>query len=304
MGELCPSRRGRERRRSRHERWDPRSGACLIGAPRANRRRTSDALVHGWQNAVMMDRDPFLPLRKSKHLGFLNVRRIDRAKVGLPNRVYEQFDPRVPYRFDIERHRNRVRELPPMYFLHRDPPAETTYRDAPHTLLLLRTGENEITPNRQAGIDSIRALNEGLDVVLITPEELSTVEAPGHPLHKAHEHLSLVHRSDYLRVYLMHHHGGAYADIKPMHSGFRNAIDRLNSDVDAWMIGYREYSSDRVGGRDQRPGHGIRRRFRSIAGAGAFALRPGTPLTGEWLREIERRLSYYASIRADMEGHR
>lgn len=74
----------------------------------------------------MMDRDPFLPLRKSKHPGFLNVRRIDRAKVGLPNRVYEQFDPRVPYRFDIEHHRNRVRELPPMYFLHRDPPAETT----------------------------------------------------------------------------------------------------------------------------------------------------------------------------------
>lgn len=152
-------------------------------SPRENRRQsTSGALVHGWQNAVMMDRDPFLPLRKLKHLGFLNVRRIDRAKVGLPNRVYEKIDPRVPYRFDIERHRNRVRELPRMYFLHRDPPAETTdvtaYRDAPHTLFLLRTGENEITPNRQAGIDS-----------------------------------------DYLRAYLLRHHGGAYADDLAEHPG-------------------------------------------------------------------------------------
>lgn len=220
------------------------------------------------------------------------------------NSLYARLDERVPYRFDVDRHRNRVGELPRMYFLHRDPPTGTTDvpRPAPRRLFLLWTGDNEIPLNRRTGITSIREVNPDLEVVLVTPESLADWVVPDHPLHPTCEHLSLVHRSDYLRAYLLHHHGGGYADVKPMTGGFGPAIELLGSDRDAWMVGYREVSSDLVGGRDARLGPELRRRYRSIAGAGAFATRPGTPLTGEWLREIERRLAYYAEDLAEHPG--
>lgn len=252
----------------------------------------------------MPDRDLLLPLRKLKHLGFLGLRRARRAEVSVRNHVYARYGDRVPYRFDVDRHRNRVGELPRMYFLHRDSPTGTTDapRPAPRRLFLLWTGHNEISPNRRAGIASIREANRDLEVVLVTPENLPEWLIPGQPLHPAYAHLSLVHRSDYLRAYLLHHHGGAYADIKPMTGGFGPAIDLLGTDPDAWVVGYREISSDLVGGRDARLGPELRHRYRSIAGAGAFATRPGTPLTGEWLREVERRLAYYAEELAEHPG--
>lgn len=252
----------------------------------------------------MPDRDPLLPLKKLKHLGLLGVRGATRIRTSVLNSAYAQLDRTVPYTFGVDRHRNRWGELPRMYFLHRDPPAETLtggpFGPAPRTLYLLWTGDNEIPPNRRAGIESIVRVNDGIDVTVIGPDDLASIEVPGHPLHEAYPHLSFVHRSDYLRAYLMHHHGGAYSDIKHSDSGFGEALDVMNADPEAWMIGYREFSSDHVGGRDARLGPEIRRRFRSIAGGSAFAFRPGTPLTGEWLREIERRLSYYPE---DLAAH-
>ena len=59
----------------------------------------------------------------------------------------------------------------------------------------------------------IRAVT-GVDLVLVTPDNLGEWLVDDSPLHPAYEDLSLIHRSDYLRGYLMHHHGGGYIDIK------------------------------------------------------------------------------------------
>lgn len=248
--------------------------------------------------------DPLLPLKKLKHAAFLGSRRLGRMRRTALDAVYRRYDAAVPYRFDVDRHRSRRGELPRMYFLHRDPPPPQdgthALRDAPRTMYLLWTGDNDIPPARRAGIESLREANHDLDVRLITPDSLSDVTVPEHPFHDAYQDLSFVHRSDYLRAYLMHHHGGAYSDIKLSGGGYAPAIERLNSDPEAWMIGYREVSSALVGGRDARLGPELRRRYRSIAGGSGFAFRPGTALTGEWLREIERRLSYYAE---DLSQH-
>lgn len=247
--------------------------------------------------SVMSSMDPLLPLKKAKHALLLGRRRASRTGIAIRDAVYSRYDTLTPYHFDVDRHRSRIGELPRMYFLHRDPPASSATgaepSEAPRTLFLLWTGDNDVPANRLSGIESLRAANPGLDVTLVTPDALPGLVVHGHPLHPAYDHLSYVHRSDYLRAYLMHHHGGAYADIKPVDLHFENAIRRLNSDPDAWIIGYREISSSRVGGRDARLGPELRRRYRSLVGASAFACRPGTPFTGEWLREIERRLSYY-----------
>lgn len=49
---------------------------------------------------------------------------------------------------------------------------------------------------------------------LITLDSLPPWIDPEIPLHPSFDHLSTIHRSDYLRCYFMHVHGGGYTDIK------------------------------------------------------------------------------------------
>lgn len=243
----------------------------------------------------MANSDPLLPLKKLKHQALVTRKTARRGALKLRDMAYTAYDRKVPYSFDVDRHRNEYGELPRMYFLHRDPPKlPLNYRQADPQLFCLWTGTQPLPKARKDGLQSLREKNTGIDVITVTPENIDRFIVPEHPIPREYYNLSLVHRSDYLRAYLMHHHGGAYSDIKRVNCGFQRALDALNSDPDAWLIGYRERGSDRVGGRDARLGPELRRRFRSLAGAGAFACRPRTPFTAEWLREIERRLAYYS----------
>ena len=74
------------------------------------------------------------------------------------------------------------------------------------------TGTNEMNETRLNGLNKLRSVS-GCNVVLITPDNLNDFLIE--PLHPAYKYLSLVHRSDYLRAYFMHYHGGGYSDIKP-----------------------------------------------------------------------------------------
>lgn len=59
------------------------------------------------------------------------------------------------------------------------------------------------------------------------------------PLHPSYSFLSGVHRSDYLRCYLMHHYGGGYSDIKHMHFDIGPLINRLEEGPkDIYVSGY------------------------------------------------------------------
>lgn len=73
-------------------------------------------------------------------------------------------------------------------------------------------------------------------MILVTPENVADFIVEGSPFHPIYEHLSLVHRSDYLRAYLMYHHGGAYTDLKRQRGSLTEAIELLNADPDRWLV--------------------------------------------------------------------
>ena len=58
-------------------------------------------------------------------------------------------------------------------------------------------------------------------------------------LHPAYQHLNFTHRSDYLRIFLAVHVGGAYVDPKPLQTGITPFIDLLNQQRDKDFLGQR-----------------------------------------------------------------
>ncbi|MDO5700980.1 MAG: hypothetical protein Q4P36_05850 [Bowdeniella nasicola] len=162
-------------------------------------------------------------------------------------------------------------------------------------------GDNEMSANRRRNLGALRE-RLGLPVELVTRESLPRWVLPDHPLHPAWEHLSLVHQSDYLRAYLMHHHGGGYCDLKEPAGSWERAFDHMAANEDIWITGYRELSSASPVRLPGRLGVDIALNYRRLIGLGAYLTRSATPLTAEWLREVERRMSYYADQASEFPG--
>lgn len=242
--------------------------------------------------------------RQAKHLAFLARKKVRGNYIRARDVAFTAYDRFVPYEFDVDRHRDSWGNLPRMYFLDREPPPETT-TDSPAqgVAYCFWTGDNPLTPGRRAGLDSMRAHNPDLELILVTPSNLDDYVLLDHPLHPAFAHLSLNHRSDYLRAYFMHHHGGGYSDIKQTDHGWTGALKALNDNPQSWAIGYPEVSSASCGGRDLKLGPDIRRRYASLIGCGTYFFRPNTPFTAEWLREVERRLDFYRDQLAATPGN-
>ncbi|MDO4764116.1 MAG: capsular polysaccharide synthesis protein [Flavobacteriaceae bacterium] len=87
-------------------------------------------------------------------------------------------------------------------------------KDIKEVVYCFWTGDNEITENRKRCLDEMKE-KIGYPIVLITKDNLANYILPEHPLHKAYDFLSAVHKSDYLRAYFMHHYGGGTAILKP-----------------------------------------------------------------------------------------
>lgn len=225
-------------------------------------------------------------LRNLKHQGFLlkkGVRRLVRpALIPYADAAYYWLARRRPYRFSAERYRGT--------FVAQAPHDGASHRSVPRVIYTCWTGDNAMSENRQRGLASLRALNPDIEVVLVTPENLAQFVIHSAPLHPAYEHLSLVHRSDYLRCYLLHHHGGGYADIKTFRRPWASFFDQLDANPAAWLLGYREIASDMTARLKGRLGNDIRRHYRLMVGNGAYIARPGSPFTTEWYAELHRLL--------------
>lgn len=229
------------------------------------------------------------PLRTAKHRGFIAVKRTLWASravrfeaLTLAARGIELWRP---YRYDPARYRRS--------FLVRSAPAADGESALPRRVFVLWTGTNELSANRQRNLDRLRE-KLGVPVEFVTPATLDRWVVEGHPLHPAYESLSLVHRSDYLRAYLLHHHGGGYADLKAPVSSWAGAFDSAAEDPKAWVTGFREISAASVVRMPGTLGADIALNHRRLVGTCAFFVRSHTPFTAEWLREVERRLDYYA----------
>ena len=145
--------------------------------------------------------------QEAKHAGFVAKRKVIRLVRRAHNRVGQQVYPLLhpagSYEFDPMRYRRS--------FLY------TTLDATPGPFVprvfTFWTGDNDMSTRRRISLERLRA-DIGLEVVLITPDNLAEWVVPGHPLHPSYQHLSLGHRSDYLRAYFFHHHGGGDCDVK------------------------------------------------------------------------------------------
>lgn len=242
--------------------------------------------------------DLLLPARKLKHAAFVagkRARLLRRDAVfAAVTRVGPGYAAMSPYSFDPSRYRRS--------FLVRDAPVTTGESELPRQVFVLWVGENPLTPRRRENLAVMRE-RIGLPVELVTPENLGRWVLPEHPLHPAYENLSLVHRSDYLRAYLMHHHhGGGYCDLKAPTTGWQGAFARAERDPEAWLTGYAEAAAGDVTRVPGTLGKDLALHYSRLAGMGAYLVRSHTPFTAEWLREVERRLDYYAEQAAEFPG--
>lgn len=186
-------------------------------------------------------------------------------------------------------------------FVMRSAPDDDELSILPERIFALWTGDNALTVNRRRGLAALEE-RAGVPVVLVTPDSLSRWIVPSHPIHPAYEHLSLTHRSDYLRAYLLHHHGGGYADIKSPTSSWLGTFKAMQANEGIWVAGYREMSAAEVLPVSGRLGRDLALSIRRLVGQGALVARSHTPLTGEWLREVERLLDYYEPHLKEIPG--
>lgn len=247
--------------------------------------------------------DVLMPLKKGKYLAYLCLRTLTGAREDAVRRR----SLRRPYKYDATRYEVRVADvvMPESttflvnHLAHSREEPRPPLRRAPERLFLLWTGANAMSENRLRSIDQIKRMNADLEVTIVTPDNIDDFIVNGHPLHDCWRSLSYVHRSDYLRAYLMHHWGGAYADVKMMNKPWRPVIDRLNGDPDLWAAGPAELSEFNATSTGGRLGRDVKRNFGQVLCQAAFAFKPGSSWTEEWLSEVERRLNHYSDLLRD-----
>lgn len=81
--------------------------------------------------------------------------------------------------------------------------------------------------------------NIQVPVCLVTTKILQNFIKPHHPLPILFDKLSIVHRSDYIRAYLLHHYGGAWHDIKATEVSYAHVWKEFE-DNNIWIVGRRE----------------------------------------------------------------
>jgi hypothetical protein len=107
-----------------------------------------------------------------------------------------------------------------------------------NTIFCMWTGDNPMSAQRIQALWSIYN-NTGCPVALINQSNLQHWVHPDHPLHPAFPYLSATHKSDYLRVYFMHHYGGGYTDIKQTTTSWPQFFQKLQTS-NAYALGYQE----------------------------------------------------------------
>ncbi|RKP58455.1 glycosyltransferase [Pararobbsia silviterrae] len=152
------------------------------------------------------------------------------------------------------------------------------------TIFCLWTGDEVMSPNRIQALWTIYN-NTACPIAMINRHSVEDWIRQDHPLHPAYPYLSSVHKSDYLRCYLMHHYGGGYTDIKITSKkwwGFFEALEASDKPV----LGYAElpHGIPHVQGE---LGDRIRGAHAELIGLCAFIFKRQSALTAEWLRQTE-----------------
>lgn len=230
-------------------------------------------------------------MRQVKHAGFVASKgsraTMKAASTQLTSALWHSQETRRPYLYTAGMYRRS--------FLNWDAAHSDGQGEVPRRIFTLWTGDGPLPEARQRGLDALQDTQHGIEVVLVTPESMHEWIVPGHDLHPAYQNLSLVHRSDYLRAYLLHHHGGGYSDVKAPNHHWGPAFEQLAHD-DLWLIGYPERSTQWVAQLPRQLGRDLKRNYRIVPGGGSFVARADSTFTREWMAELERRLDYLGPL--------
>jgi hypothetical protein len=155
------------------------------------------------------------------------------------------------------------------------------------TIFCIWSGQEALSANRLQALWTIFN-NTGCPVVYLTANTIDTWVKPGFPLHPAFRYLSSTHKSDYFRVYLMHHYGGGYTDIKITSQHWGTFFDQLETS-DSHALGYAElpHGMPHISGEF---GDTLRQRHSELIGLCAFIFRKGSVFTHQWLEATHRLL--------------
>lgn len=231
--------------------------------------------------------------QQAKHAIFLQQKHLRswwtyRAKTAIDDRRWAAAERRKPFVY--------VPALFAHTFLARPTPT-AEQRTTPPVLWAFWLG-GKLTAPRKAALAQLTAIPH-LEVRIIT--EPQQVVVAGHPLHPAFDRLAIVHQTDYLRAYVMHHVGGVYTDVKSPTHALRPIVDGMNEDESIWVTAYREITSNYVPELGYALGAVLKRHYRAVMGPSAFACRPRSVFTTEWMRELEARMNYYRGALNDVD---
>lgn len=166
-----------------------------------------------------------------------------------------------------------------------------------------------MSENRTAHYLQMQSISQ-VEIKLITPDNLTDYILPEFPPHPAFNNLSLVHKSDYLRCYFMHHYGGGYSDIKSPTNDWNEIFTALQQSK-KWAIGYPEVKKKHVAKVEGKVGKGLRNNYKLLIGNCAYIFRPHTHFTTEWYNELHRLMDLYekdlkqfpGNVMGDNEGY-
>jgi hypothetical protein len=150
-----------------------------------------------------------------------------------------------------------------------------------NTIFCMWTGGNPMSAQRIQALWSIYN-NTGCPVALINQSNLQHWVHPDYPLHPAYPYLSATHKSDYLRVYFMHHYGGGYTDIKQTTTSWPQFFQKLLLS-NSYALGYQElaHGIPHVSGE---LGDLIRSKHAELIGLCSFIFKKNSKLTADWIK--------------------
>lgn len=132
--------------------------------------------------------------------------------------------------------------------------------------------------------------NIEVPIILITEKNLKYFIKDEYPIHEGFQYLSGVHKSDYIRCYLLFHYGGAYHDIKFRDKSWKdcwNQDDWLNDDA-IWIFGRRELHKGAIGyppGKEEISNH-----YKKLISMNFVICKPYTPYLHDLVEQIHEKL--------------
>ena len=140
----------------------------------------------------------------------------------------------------------------------------------------------EMSENRKKALDIFKK-NANVKITLITDNNLKNFEVKKYPIHEGYYYLNPQNQCDYLRSYMMHHYGGAYADIKPLTFDWNPYFEKLESS-DKFIIG----SSEIRGGVSWAAGEEAVNSWRDFVACPYFICKKNTPFTSFWYSLVQQ----------------